>query len=250
MTSEFHDPFKNDDDYVELEIQTSKLTYFSGRKVIVHRRTGFVQYVSLLRLLCSHEEPSLRHGYWDRIMAKLSATKNMVKKGHIFVSDKAIEIMVKEFKYTSKGSWGVFAEDGFQQLTEDLHKISTKRKQSVNFSDDVEMIETKKSVKAVKQEQHTKQASSSKQSDMTNRAEQLEERETLLLNQEKYLRIRQSNVRKEESLLLEKELLLVKREEQVSDREKRVRKDEIRAERFVVDVLEILRNMSDYLKGK
>ena len=179
MTSEFHDPFKNDDDYVELEIQTSKLTYFSGRKVIVHRRTGFVQYVSLLRLLCSHEEPSLRHGYWDRIMAKLSATKNMVKKGHIFVSDKAIEIMVKEFKYTSKGSWGVFAEDGFQQLTEDLHKISSKRKYNVEFSEEVEIIKSKK-IKAVKQELCTKQASSSKQSGSTNGAELRAEREALV----------------------------------------------------------------------
>lgn len=108
-----------DTDYVQISLRSDQKHHFTGEKVVVHRRTGFVLFSGIVKVVCKGLLDDEHVYMWDKVLFKMTATKYMQKKGNLLVSSEALRIVLNEFKDT----WGVFADDGFQQLTEDLKVV-------------------------------------------------------------------------------------------------------------------------------
>lgn len=110
-------------DYVQIKLRSNKKHFFTDEKVVVYKPTGFVLFSGIVKVLCKGDDDSDAHGLWDKVLPKMTATKYMVKKGNLLVSHLALGILLNEYKDIFKDTWGVFAIDGFQQLTEDLKVV-------------------------------------------------------------------------------------------------------------------------------
>ena len=111
-----------DTDYVQIKLRSNKKHHFTGEKVVVHRRTGFVLFSGIVKVVCKGRGDD-GDDLWDKVLPKMTATKYMLKKGNLLASSEALRIVLNEYKDTFKDSWGVLADDGFQQLTEDLKVV-------------------------------------------------------------------------------------------------------------------------------
>lgn len=111
-----------DTDYVQISLRSNKKHHFTGEKVVVHRRTGFVLFSGIVKVVCKGRGVD-GDGLWDKVLPKMTATKYMFKKNNLFCSIIALRIVLDNYKDSCKDTLGAFADDGFQQLAEDLKVV-------------------------------------------------------------------------------------------------------------------------------
>lgn len=111
-----------DTDYVQIKLRSNITHHFTDKKVVVYRRIGFVLFSGIVKVV--GQQHGDEHAYlWDKVLTKMTATKYMLKKDNLFVSSEALRIVLNEYKDIFKDTWGVFADDGFEQLIEDLEVV-------------------------------------------------------------------------------------------------------------------------------
>ena len=109
-------------DYVQITLRSNKKHHFTGEKVVVYKPTGFVLFSNFVKVVCKGDH-EVSADIWDTVLTKMTATKYMLKKNNLFCSIIALRIVMDNYKDSCKDTWGAFADDGFQQLAEDLKVV-------------------------------------------------------------------------------------------------------------------------------
>ena len=119
---------KKDKDFVQIPLRSKNKHHFTGETVVVHTETCFVLYSNLVKVVYGKEgkDASTAHEQINQVLSKMNHTQHLSINGNVFVSSNALNILFNEYKKT----WGAFADDGFNQLLEDL-KLLRKGKASV-----------------------------------------------------------------------------------------------------------------------
>lgn len=197
-----------DSDYVQIKLRSNKKHHFTGEKVVVHRRTGFVLFSGIVNVVCKGP-PEDEHCYmWNKVLPKMTATKYMLKKGNLLASSAALRIVLNEYKDSCKDTWGTFADDGFQQLTEDLKVV-------IDGGIPVEVVSIEEDISPIP------------------------------LDYTSILEAREENIKQNEKTLRARDRLLETREAVITAREKTMNK---REELFLKKETEILYKISEYKK--
>ena len=109
---------KKDKGFVQIPLRSKNKHHFTGETVVVHKETCFVLYSNLVKVVCGKEgkDASTAHEQINQVLSKMNHTQHLSINGNVFVSSNALNILFTEHKKT----WEAFADDGFNQLLEDL----------------------------------------------------------------------------------------------------------------------------------
>lgn len=120
---------KKDKGFVQIPLRSKNKHHFTGETVVVHTETCFVLYSNLVKVVCGKEgkDASTAHEQINQVLSKMNHTQHLSINGNVFVSSNALNILFTEYKKT----WGAFADDGFNQLLEDLKLLRKQEKASV-----------------------------------------------------------------------------------------------------------------------
>lgn len=113
----------------EIPLRSTSEQLFTGKSILIESITGFISYKNLIKVVCK-EEKDKRDAifrYWDTVLPYVASSQYTVKDSELLISANALKILVDEFKESSK-SWKNFANDGFEELLQDLKTFKQKMK--------------------------------------------------------------------------------------------------------------------------
>lgn len=107
---------------MDIILRTDEKQHYTGKKIPVLPSHRSILFTSLVKAVCKTDqkgEMSLR--IWTRLEPKLTENVDFqAVAGAVFVNANTVKILVKDNMGACKKTWGLFTEDGFDQLFQDM----------------------------------------------------------------------------------------------------------------------------------
>ena len=235
--------------FLQIPLRSNNKHHFTNKNVRVYKPLGFVSYSCMASAVCNTNDATITYGYWNKVIPKMTATKYMIKNGDLLVSSEAIKIILSEYQASAKDTWGVFADDGLNQLLSDLGALKQKRKYVDMTQEDEEP--QKKPRLPIKYDalldarevnvRKNEKTLIARHELLDNREGVLKTREAVIQAREGVVADREKTLNEREQFLLEKEKDITNRVEQYTDLSKKLERRTQRLQQFFDQTLALVK---------
>lgn len=203
----------------EVVLRSSDEYFFSGKKISVDVKTGFVYFVGLVKAICKSDHEGLNSTrFWKRLKPEISRQDYVFIKDELYLSPLAIKKLVNLNAVSCKKSWGVFKDDGLQYFLSDL---GLKKKKKRRLEEEQEQP-TPTSATHIVSPAAAGPSSVNKHQRRGTDEVSFESEEAWLSARAKLLNVREKNMNDRESVIQAREQTLQRREKECSELEEKL----------------------------